>query len=518
MQVSCDGMSESKSTNISLDVYSSRLKQCQVVFPHRLVRPLRKNHVNNKEQFTLFLNDIVASSGEIVEYIADNLKRATGKDCKCHSAAFPCEYCFSCGVRYTQDSSAQTKKHFEEIRKKIENDPNGNYDDIKLELAKAEKQIGKKKSSHIVWPATTQNGEPRTVQKILAIIEKIEEQGLTNLSPTETKGVVGRSPLLSIPNFDMVRDVPAEYLHSVCLGVGKRMIVCTFAVGEVRIRTTKRKLSDPAKFNEEMLKVKVVRECSRRNRELDFSVMKGQEFQNIILFFTPIVLTCIEPPAPERKLWILFMYMIRACILPIAEFKTIDLEEFEKICSQFYNLYDRIFGMNNCSYNTHVVGSHLLEMRYSGPLTETSAFNFESFYGEIRNSFVPGTKSTLKQILSNILIKRSLSYHCCENSIYFSEKVTLTEDNSLIYLYENREHHIYKILAVKEETVICKKVGRYDFNFPEMPKLNMSHIGVYKRGPMLNDEVELEKKKICGKVFSVLDFYITCPNNVLREK
>lgn len=510
-------MSESKSTTTSLDVYSSRQINCKVVFPHRIVRPLRKASVDNKEQFNLFLQDIIQTEAQIKQYIADNLKRATGKGCKNHASGYPCEYCFACGTRFLiKSNSKESKVHFNKIRDQLKNSNLENSQTLEAELNKAEKLMATRKRTQIVWPASSANAEPRTTEKIIDIVERIEREG--TLPPDEAKGVVTRSPLLSIPNFDFVMDTPAEYLHSGCSGVVKKLIELTFSVGESRVRNTKRKLSDPAMFNRLMQHIKMVYEFSRRNRDLDFAVLKAQEYRNIILFYVPIVLKCIDKPAQERKVWLLLCYMIRACVLPIQEFKAIDLEELRELCHQFYELYERLFTQLNCTYNTHIISSHLIELRYHGPLTFTSAFRFESFYGEIRNSFTPGTKSTLKQIFKKILIKRILSFHCCENTIFYSNRETALEDNTLIYKYENSVHLIYKIKEVREDYVVCFKQGRYPSSFPELPRVNFTKVGIYKKGPLSNEIVKIDKNMIAGKVLKVDDFFITCPNNVLREK
>lgn len=80
------------------------------------------------------------------------------------------------------------------------------------------------------------------------------------------------------------------------------MLELTFLVGENRTRTTTRRRSSPTLFNNLMKFVKVVREFSRRARELDFAVLKAQEMRNIILFFFPVVIQCIEADAKERRL------------------------------------------------------------------------------------------------------------------------------------------------------------------------------------------------------------------------
>lgn len=378
-------MSESKSKTLSLDIYSTRMRMCQAIYPHRIVRPLGKYGVNHKEQFSLFIDDLKDNNAKITQYIADNLKRATGKGCLNHSATFPCEYCFARGVRFQSVTTAdKTKKHLELLRKKIQNVSPEDFETINNEIKKAEKALNSCRHSHIVWPSSTIGGEPRTVQKILDIIESIEERG--KLPIDEAKGVVCRSPLLDIPDFDMVRDSPAEYLHSGCLGVTRKMLELTFSIGESRTRITTRKLSNPIDFNKLMQNIKVPHETSRRIRELDFAVMKGQEFRNIAIFFFPIIIDCINKPANERKLWLQFAYIMRACIIPTEEFRIIDdCIIITQTANEFYKLYEELFGAKNCTYNTHIIGAHIIEVRAHGPLTMTSAFGFESFYGEIRN-------------------------------------------------------------------------------------------------------------------------------------
>ena len=511
-------MSESKSSTVSLDVFSCRMKNCNTVYPLKIIKPLVKNVIDNKQQLSYLLDDITENNVEISQLVADNLKRAVCKDVLNHASTYPCEYCFSKGVRFQNDTGSKAKKHFGNIRESLtrssQNDEE-NVSQIEKDIDDAEKEIVKCRS-HIVWPASTSDGEPRTKDKILNIVEKIESEG--KLHPDIAKGVVGRSPLLSLPNFDIVMDSPTEYLHSVCLGVTKRLVELTFQVGDNRPRIVTRKLSNPVHFNQLMLKIKVVREFSRRIREMDFAVMKGQEFRNLVLFFFPVILSCIPQPSQERTVWLYFVFIIRACVLPIKEFKLIQISDIEKTAKAFYELYEKLYGPRNCTYNTHIVGAHIVEMRYHGPLTETSAYRFESFYGEIRNAFTPGTQSTLKQIFKHILIKRILTKHSCEIPIHYSDHETALENDTLVYCFENYTHKMYKICEVLDDSLICLKQGRYETSFKEIPNLNCAQIGIYKKGPLGNDKITIDKKTIDGKVLSVENYFITCPNNVLREK
>ena len=124
-------------------------------------------------------------------------------------------------------------------------------------------------------------------------------------------------------------------------------------------------------------------------------------------------------------MWLYLSYMIKSCVLPSNEYSQIPPNVIKYCMESFYSLYQALFGVRNCTYNTHVMSCHLLEMRCNGPLTLTSAFPFESFYGELRQSFVPGTCSTLKQMLSNVMMKRAICPHKCEKTFFTLKKIRL---------------------------------------------------------------------------------------------
>ena len=212
------------------------------------------------------------------------------------------------------------------------------FDSINESLTELSKAHRKK----LVWPATTMNGEPRTKQEIKRIVEKIERGD--PMTKDEKKGIVGKSPFLDIEYFDIVRDIPTEYLHGTCLGVVKRLVSLTSNVGITRPRATKRKLTPPSVFNLLICKVKGTREFSRRVRNLDFSVLKGQEYCNIILFYFPIVILCIdEEYDEERKVWLFLAYMVRACVIPQQEFQNVNLNDIENCGKKIYTLYEKKF-------------------------------------------------------------------------------------------------------------------------------------------------------------------------------
>lgn len=493
-----------------------------------MIRPIGKYRYDQKHYLDLFLSDVCSNQCIIHSFIGDKPKRAIAKDCKSHSSYFPCEYCEAKGKLLSKEDReilnrkctlGQQKADI--ILRLSEAHENDNEEEIEAlnsvlkSVSEAIKSINQK-YNNIVWPSSTMNAPKRTVEKVLQISNRIENGEI--LSTDESKGVLGRSLFLDIPYFNMIDDMPTEYLHSVCLGVGKKLIELTFNVGESRQRNTNRRLSLASDFNKLMCDIQSPREFSRRARSLDFSVMKGQEFRNIILFYFPLVLKCIEPQAKERRIWLLLAYMVRACVLPNEEYQCFDPKVVDYCGKHFYTLYEHLFHARNCTYNTHIVGAHMPQMRLHGPLTLTSAFGFESFYGEMRHSFTPGTLSPLKQIMSNVLIKRAIAPHCCKPPILYTPKESPMESNAYIYTFQNQKYNFFKINAVEDNTMQCYKVGKYEKTFPETPTLNWPNVGVFEAGGLSDEIVTIERNEIKGKVLRVDNLFITCPINVLEEK
>ena len=218
----------------------------------------------------------------------------------------------------------------------------------------------------------------------------------------------------------------------------------------------------------------------------------------------------------EIKIWEMLAFMIRACILPEVEYANVTVNQIKYCQNQLYMCYQQVYGLKNCTYSIHVLISHLLNIRALGPLTETSAYRFESFYAELRNAFQP--VSVVKQMMENVYLKRILSHHVCLETIYFNEKDTALECNSLIYVYENCSHVMYKIKSIENETMTCNQIGNHEVELQNTRMLNWSSVGVYRKGGLSSIDVFINKRDVAGKVISVEKLLITCPNNILREK
>lgn len=523
-------------------MYSCKYGQCKNIYPLKIVRPLNKYHVEQRPQLRSVLEDLESNGHKVKDFVGDNPKRSNMREAKNFCSNYGCEYCVSKAVRYTEPISKESKSIENKLKLQRETilfqidflkSTPGTSETLKKNeekinelqevLKSLDEQKNKGRRSHTCWPSQTRNGELRTRAQIDNVMQLMEErnEGQIELTPDDLQGFVGRSLFLDIPGFNFVDGISCEYMHSTCIGNVKRLLELTFQVGENRSRTTTRRLTPPSVFNELMKYVKSPREFSRRIRQLDFSVFKAQEFRNIVLFFFKVVVDSLEPECKERKLWYMLAFMIRSCVIPNNEFNLVSKSEIKSTCDRFYVLYQQLFSEKNCTYSIHIVSSHLLQIRGDNPLTERSAFAFESFYGELRNSFVPGTVSPLKQMLQKVILRRSLAYHCCENSIFYSPNDTALECNSLIYKFVNNTHEIFKIVDVHDtdrDVFMCRKFGKLPFVAPELPNASWNKIGVYEVGGLSDEIVHVHRNSIAGKVIQVSSLFVTCPKNVLNEK
>ena len=479
LDLSLDGVQESKSSSSSVDIYTVSFNNCQNVYPVKIIKTMNKFKIDEQLELKKVISDINENQCIIRTCICDNPKRSFLKCVLCHSSSFACEYCIS-------------KAHY--IKKKD-------------------------KKGHLAWPFSTCNGEMRTIEQFIEITTKLENGEI--LTKDEAKGIVGTSHLLHQENFHLISDLPAEYMHSTCLGGVKRMVELTFNVGETRQRVTKRKLSDVSLFNKLISSVKVTRECSRRIRNLDFGVYKAQEYRNIILFFFNIVCDCIEEKFKrERKMWLQLAFIVRACVISNKEFDQISKNVIQNAGKSFYKTFESMHGQHNCTYSIHLIGSHMLQIRGDDPLTSRSAFKFENFYSEMRNMYHPGSIATSKQIILNCFMKRQLEKHYCEKSIFYDVEKRGRENNSLVYyMNEEKKYSFFKIIKVNPNgTFTCNPQGKYPFQSEIAKELKWEKVGVFKVGPFSTEEVVIERKQIEGKIIKVNDLFITCPNNVLREQ
>ena len=195
-------------------------------------------------------------------------------------------------------------------------------------------------------------------------------------------------------------------------------------------------------------------------------------------------------------MWLQLVFIIRACIVPNAEFDQIQKSQVQKTANAFYKKFESLFGKKNCSYSIHLISAHILQIRGDLPLTERSAFKYENVYSELRDLFQPGTISPSKQILKNCYMKRILENHNCSKSNFYDVESKGLEDNSLIYTFKNNVHSFFKIIEKTDNNnFVCNPQGRFSCKTDFLKEIYWDKVGVYEVGPYSNERVSIQREK-----------------------
>ena len=242
VNLSIDGVQECRSNSVSLEVFSIKFPNCRNVYPLKIIRPVNKFLVNYKPHLRSILQSMAESNIFLKHFIGDNPKRSMIREALCHSSSYACEYCISKAESYTEknvkmnEEKKQNNLKIKQYELQIKNlrqsaSSTTGLQEKKEQIMLLEEVIGVlrkrnahlcKRHSHVVWPASTRNGEARTKENVLAIVDSLNEHGRSQLSADDVKGITGRSLLLDLDYFDFVNGVPTEYMHLGCLGVVKR--------------------------------------------------------------------------------------------------------------------------------------------------------------------------------------------------------------------------------------------------------------------------------------------------------
>lgn len=184
------------------------------------------------------------------------------------------------------------------------------------------------------------------------------------------------SPLLRLP-MNLVTQVPFEYMHSVCLGVMKK-ILSVIVTGKY-MRDLR--LSHPSilAINARLREIKshCPTDFARKPEDIEkFSDFKATEFRQILFYTGPALLSGIVNESVYLHFLILHTAMrilARPCALSVR-----DQEFVRGLIIIFVNRAETIYGLEFFSYNIHAL-LHLLDdvVRF-GSLDSHAAFEYEN--------------------------------------------------------------------------------------------------------------------------------------------
>ena len=230
----------------------------------------------------------------------------------------------------------------------------------------------------------------------------------------ELYGIIGKSVFFDVDGFDIIKDIPPDPMHFLDGGLIKNTCGRVFNSGSSHQtqpgykRASITKLSDMIRyifghcfsftFNYNFYTFRYIpfpSDFPRRSRVYDHPSYKCNKWRIVGTFLFPLLVRCLGQDKPhEKSIFISLGYLSRAMRLPDEEYNAIDRDIIADASNIFNEHYAAAFGPTAGSYNFHLFGSHLEEIRefLGGPFTASNAYPFEAQYAEMRRSYTSGTR------------------------------------------------------------------------------------------------------------------------------
>lgn len=265
---------------------------------------------------------------------------------------------------------------------------------------------------------------------------------------------VGDSILNSVNGFGPVTNVPLDYMHLLCLGVVKKLILL-WLQGPLQVRLSAQQVDSISKL---LLSLKntTPNEFARRPRSLkDVRQWKATEFRSFLLYTGPLVLKNIL----KQDIFLHFITLhIAITILVSASLcqSNDNLKYAEALLAHFVTSFGTLYGEQYISHNVHNLLHLCNDVRKFGPLDAFSAYRFENFMSSIKK-LLRKSEKPLEQ-----LVRRYYEIECTEipeKKIPFESELFLGSQHSsgpldnLFDIYDSQ----YGMMTFQNFTFKCKR-------------------------------------------------------------
>ncbi|XP_026681515.1 uncharacterized protein LOC113468632 isoform X2 [Diaphorina citri] len=213
-----------------------------------------------------------------------------------------------------------------------------------------------------------------------------------------------KSVLLEL-DIDMIRSFPLDYMHVVCLGVIKKLLLLLTCSAPVSLRIDKRKrgneISDWTKINNliELCRLCLPQDFSRKSRPLeDIKHWKATEFRLFLVYVGPIVL---KDNIDKIQFDNFLSLHIAIKILSSKMFDKLSNYAFD-LLKYFVRTFSEIYGNHLISHNVHALLHIKEDYQKFGCLDNYSCFPFENYLGQLKKKLRHCNKP-LEQIVNRTI-------------------------------------------------------------------------------------------------------------------
>lgn len=209
----------------------------------------------------------------------------------------------------------------------------------------------------------------------MAETEQLVELVLENGYEQGQMGVKGPSPLLLLPSFDVIKGFIPDYMHCFCLGVVPEFVNLWFnpLYAKKPFHLTPQCLND---LDEALSAIEPPDEVRPSPRRLsDKMCWKASDWRAFGLLYSPVLLKKVLP-ALYYEHWMLLIGALHILLSPFASQDELSCAELCLV--QFVAQVPALYGLENCSFNCHLL-THLSEnARDWGLSWASTAFVFDN--------------------------------------------------------------------------------------------------------------------------------------------
>lgn len=261
------------------------------------------------------------------------------------------------------------------------------------------------------------------------------------------------SELLRLP-IDIVKQVPLDYQHLICLGVVRKLLNLW-----VKGKASYYKLSSAqiTELTKSIVRLKpyVSSDFNRKPRGLThLSNWKATEYRTFLLYIGPTALRGILQE-PYYNHFICLHVAVTALCSP--SLHAAQLEYAGALLRYFVETFPMLYGLENVSYNVHNLIHLCSDSANFGVLDNFSTFRFENYLGKLKRLIVSGNRP-LQQIYNRIVEttlaeRKHNTLNAAANSFQLS---TSLGDN--VCILKSGETIIIEEILEDQSTLIGKKL------------------------------------------------------------
>jgi hypothetical protein len=207
---------------------------------------------------------------------------------------------------------------------------------------------------------------------------------------------VSVSPLAVLP-IGLVSQFPLDYMHVVCLGVVRRIIML-WSSGPPFVRlssTLLQAISDRLVAYRSFMP----RLFARKPRSLaEAKMWKATEYRTFLLYTGPVALKGLL----RKKLYQNFLCLSVAISICLNPKICLDYADYcEKLLKYFVKTFSKLYGENQVVYNVHCLTHLVDDVRRFGCLDNVSAFPYENYLGYLKG-IVRNANNPVRQIVNRL--------------------------------------------------------------------------------------------------------------------